>query len=288
MAFVEGLNSVNPTIPGEPQPFNCTSETIKDLIQYSKYLDTRGHLGRTALSHAAENQQFDVVKRLLERAVNIECEDDNGMTPLLWSLQAPRWSYKFIDCIFSNSITHIGDFIVVDLMRTGDDNDGPSGKRAARDTAQEDIALKLIGTHIDAVDFSGLSALNLAAERRHSSLVERLIGLKADVNMVGGGLAPLDRASRPFHRYDFRMSNCVFRDTCTESEGTCMQIHWSKEKGLKNVELSRFYKIQSRICDILRQAGAQTFVTENTDTRCKWYQNAQSMVLKLNFNLHRP
>ncbi|KAF5631673.1 NACHT and ankyrin domain protein [Fusarium sp. NRRL 25303] len=243
--------------------FNCTSETIEDLIQYSKYLDTRGHLGRTALSHAAENQQFDVVKQLLERAVNVECEDDNGMTPLLWSLQAPRWSYKFSNCILSNSIAHIGDFIVVDLMRTGGDNDGSSGKRAARDIAQEDMALKLIGTHIDAADFSGLPALDLAAERRHSRLVERLIGLKADVNMISGGLTPLDRASRLFHRYDFKMSNCGFMDTCTVSEGPCMQIHWSKEKGLQSVELSRFYQSQSRICDILRQAGAKTSVTEN-------------------------
>ncbi|KAL9565033.1 hypothetical protein ACKAV7_010822 [Fusarium commune] len=266
MAFVEGFDTVNPILPGEPHPFNCTSETIKDLIQFSRYLDTRGHLGRTALSHAAENQQFDVVKQLLEQGVNIECKDDNGMTPLLWSLQAPRWSYKFIDCIFSNSTAHIGDFIVVDLMRTENDEDGPSRKLAARDVAQENVALQLIGNHIDAVDFSGLSALSLAAERRHSRLVERLIGLKADVNMICGGLTPLDRASRPFHRYDLEMSTCVFQDASTVSEGPCMQIHWSKERGLKRVELSRFYKSQSRICDILRQAGARPSVTENTDT----------------------
>ncbi|KAF5555115.1 ankyrin repeat-containing protein [Fusarium mexicanum] len=269
MALVKGLDSVNPTLPGEPHPFNCTAETIKDLIQHSTCLDTRGHLGRTALSHAAENQQFDVVQQLLERAVDYDCEDDNGMTPLLWSLQAPRWSYKFINCIFSNLTAHIGDFIVVDLMRTESDDGGPSRKLAARDVAQENIALQMIGSHIDAVDFSGLSALNLAAERRHYNLVERLIGLKADVNMMSGGLTPLDRASRPFHRYDLDMSTCVFTDACVVSAGSHMQIHWSKERGLKRVELSRFCQSESRICDILRQAGGKTSATENTDMHCQ-------------------
>lgn len=225
LLLLEMDDSQNMVFQDQTLPLKTSDEIIEVLIRHSDNIDTRGFEGRTALSRAAENQQFEITDRLLERGSNIDCEDDSGNTPLLWVLQAPRRFCNFENInISQRAVVNLGFNVKIIVKDTSSVSKGTS--QSATQNDQIRTALRLIGKKIDAVDHRGRAALSLAAEAGHTELVRALISAHADPRMTdSAGKTPLKWASEPFCPLVCMCKNISISEQSRVFIGTAVELH---------------------------------------------------------------
>lgn len=146
-----------------------------------RHVDIRSPVdGQTLLSVVAGNWQWDAVKILLERGANVNSKDNNDMTPLLWSLQCPRFRTVINNVVVSDdSWLSIGNIMNVDssAMLSIDDSD------YSEEMFEPNICL-LIGEEMEAKDEMKRTALSLCAENRFHKVVAMLLEMGANPNTV--------------------------------------------------------------------------------------------------------
>lgn len=141
-----------------------SAEIIELLIGKSgNDINCHGAEGRTALSVAAENQQVDIIDKLLQKGADIDCQDLDNATPLLWILQSPRRFRHFGNVVISGDVEVYLGYDVNIFERSGK-QDRVKETQAALTSHQIATALRLIGARVDAVDTCGRTALSLAVE----------------------------------------------------------------------------------------------------------------------------
>ena len=117
---------------------------------------TAGKRGMTSLHYAAYMNDPDAIRSELQRGVPVDIRDDNGWTPLLWSIDMAQAWGKPED--------------VVSLLLEA-------------------------GASPNAVDSSGFSVLMMACGRNNKVILERLIGAGADIHLRITGTTLLHEAA---------------------------------------------------------------------------------------------
>lgn len=147
--------------------------------------------GRTLLSVVAENWQWNNVSILLDRKADVDLEDTEGLTPLLWALRPPRQAIHITSVSASNySSACIGDVIdVVPSTRFSIEQD-----TWIEETVEHAICC-LVGENLEARDQDGRTALSLAAENRFHNVLDYLLKRAASVNTTDNkSMTPLHYA----------------------------------------------------------------------------------------------
>ncbi|GAB7333559.1 hypothetical protein MBLNU13_g05133t1 [Cladosporium sp. NU13] len=174
---------------------------LEHLARITPQVDAKGHLGRTALSHAAEAGIETVVAILLQRGADSSMLDDSGMNPLLWALQpstARRKHYKHF-YVHGTAKVHLGDYLI---LYTEDE----STKSVVDSTASaaEAVCMAMIWPQhaplleLETRDRSGRTALSLAAGQGLGIVVSQLLTLGADADTADDEeLTPLAWALAP-------------------------------------------------------------------------------------------
>ncbi|KAL1616431.1 hypothetical protein SLS56_011405 [Neofusicoccum ribis] len=178
-------------------------DTIKLIAEHSRNLNATDGNGRTALALAAKSRQWTIVELLLNCNADVDIEDEHGMTPLLWALQAPKRPAQHRDKIIGeNSRTFIGQVV----YRKYQENETVDPAEEAYGQCIEMLIRK--SGKIEARDHSGRTALSKAAEIANYDIVKMLLKKGADVNSPDRrGMTPLMWASRRR-----KVCSAVFRD----------------------------------------------------------------------------
>jgi ankyrin repeat protein len=117
---------------------------------------TAGERGMTELHYAAYLNDPDAVRKQLQLGVSVDVRDDNGWTPLHWSIDmAQAWGEP--------------ELVVALLLEAG--------------------------ASANAVDHSGFSVLMMACERNNKAILDQLVDADADVHARNADAAPLHLAA---------------------------------------------------------------------------------------------
>jgi ankyrin repeat protein len=146
-------------------------DLVRDLLALGIAVEARDRLGKTALSHAAQEGRNAVVDMLLDRGASIDSRAISGATPLFFATEADRAATSKL------------------LLARGADVGipGPGGltplMAAAFNGNAELVDLFLAkGADPNALETSGKAAIIYAASRGFTNVVARLIDAGADVN----------------------------------------------------------------------------------------------------------
>jgi ankyrin repeat protein len=224
---------------------------VKFLLSNIPSVDVRRTIdGRTLLSVVAENWQWDGVKILLGRGANVNLEDENGMTPLLWALQPPRFKT-------------ISEFIVVTdgvRLSIGDSSNIEASTELNIDNSYvpektiEPVICQLIGCNLEARDEEGKTALSLAAENKFHKVLGCLLENGAEPNTFDcSQMTPLHYAcSLPcFRTFVIKVLECRGSDR--------VRLGAAKLPGLPLAKVQRPLAVQpvERSVNLLLQHGSR-------------------------------
>ncbi|KAI1178340.1 hypothetical protein F4777DRAFT_114476 [Nemania sp. FL0916] len=241
-----------------PMPLATSTEIISILIDHSDTLNNcDGPDGRTALCRAAENQQLDIVEKLLKKGVDIESRDRDHITPLLCVLQSPRITCRFGSVRIRGPIfVHMGSTVIVSSPSA--EQDCMNSSPLAQTSRQETIALQLIGNRVNAVDINGRTPLSLAAESGYIELVDALIQKDADVNLADmKGITPLMYASMPFQLLRNSYGNLDIADNAIACIGAAMHVQ-GDVNSINMWDDDNFVNRRVAIIKSILKAGADT------------------------------
>lgn len=207
---------------------------LEHLARITPQVDVKGHLGRTALSRAAEARVETVVKILLQRGADSSLLDDSGMNPLLWALQPPTAQRQH----FKNfSINGKADVRLGDRLILYTENESTESMVKTRAAAVEAVCIPMIRPQqtfilqLETRDRSGRTALSLAAGQGLGRVVHRLLTLDADADTADDeGFTPLAWAlAPPYLAMNSTFSNCSVGDEARVHLGTLMYFSCSSK-----------------------------------------------------------
>ena len=168
-----------PALPLIAKSENAQVEALQVLLESGHFGSTEScdSHGRTALSHAAELQNRDFVKLLLQKGANADTRDNDGRTPLSWAATPSQGNFKGIAFGIPSMLMSHGAEI------NTEDNEKRTPLIWAIMQRSDIIINELLGREeikVNCQDNNGQTPLILAAKKMDYDLMKRLIQKKAD------------------------------------------------------------------------------------------------------------
>jgi ankyrin repeat protein len=199
VAFVE------PEEPLVKAAFKEDLEAVKQLVFSSLDINVRdGHTKMTALDHAAENGNLEIVRTLVLGGARANLANEAGRTPLMYLRDKASADLvrellsagakvngrdEFGGTALMNAAAYSNLAAVKELIENGakvdlEDNDGRSALMFAAGNSDSGIAKLLIdaGARVNAKDHHGKTALMVAAEESDAETLKLLISFNAEIN----------------------------------------------------------------------------------------------------------
>ena len=153
------------------------------LAAHVRDIDKQDVMGMTALSRAAKNHQWRVVRALLDSGARPNIEDARGMNALLWALRSPRRTQCFRNLnIFNGSRAWIGAATFLYQSRDSQPRSSP-GDYGRLESLDDALEMLIENTKdLERHDFTGRTALSLASENGYVPVVKMLLDRHAQVD----------------------------------------------------------------------------------------------------------
>jgi ankyrin repeat protein len=126
------------------------------------------YVDRSSLHLAVAEGQHDVVKMLLDKGADVNCEDRCGNTPLLDALETKNFSIAEMLILKGAKLTR---------------NHFESVRQAVGSFSELCIVCQKAGADPNASDYNGRTALHLFCAAGNIRAVENLLAVGADVNV---------------------------------------------------------------------------------------------------------
>ncbi|XP_052073712.1 uncharacterized protein LOC127711644 [Mytilus californianus] len=162
-------------------------EVVHELLKYNDVdIDICDSNGCSSIYIASQQGHVNVVKELLQHAVEVNRCKNNGVSPLY----------------IASAIGHVN--VVKELLQHSAtvsqcDNDGVSPLYIASQNGHVDVVIELLkhSAEVNQCDNNGVSPLSIACQEGHVNVVKELLQNSADVNQCDNdGISPLTIASQ--------------------------------------------------------------------------------------------